>query len=416
MKTYRLIAGIGLAFLLTSSFLPLLKIYTLVGEKEITLIGLYNSLLNYLFYHSKNDILINLLLNNNIILISVIAYSISIALGIASIGYYKLNIFAGTACTLTGLSWMISLDISKFSLIESLEISDAKMILIGYGLYSILLVALVFFTAYFLGGEVVKRKQFTAHISKIDSELKNLNDKVGRIGNNLMNFQENYNRINAGLKDLREDLDKLTFSLLRGKVESAYTVEDKLVIEIRNIGSLPIGWVEVLDIEPRPRNANLPSEKIRLQTEIVPGELQKFSYALKDIYGKVLIFDPIQNYTVKILVGWTDSEISQEIVFKVFGGHLRAEVESVYASGSDLILNIKNVGLLPITEEKILSITPFPGIFANPNQNQLINSGEVKTLKFSLVDGTFVSGLLYTISLELSDGINTFALKFSFVP
>jgi len=37
MKTYRLIAGIGLAFLLTSSFLPLLKIYTLVGEKEITL-------------------------------------------------------------------------------------------------------------------------------------------------------------------------------------------------------------------------------------------------------------------------------------------------------------------------------------------------------------------------------------------
>jgi len=416
MKTYKLIAGIGLAFLLTSSFLPLLKIYTLVGEKEITLIGLYNSLLNYLFYHSKNDILINLLLNNNIILISVIAYSISIALGIASIGYYKLNIFAGTACTLTGLSLMISLDISKFSLIESLEISDAKMILIGYGLYSILLVALVFFTAYFLGGEVVKRKQFTAQISKIDSELKNLNDKVGRIGNNLMNFQENYNRINAGLKDLREDLDKLTFSLLRGKVESAYTVEDKLVIEIRNIGSLPIGWVEVLDIEPRPRNANLPSEKIRLQTEIVPGELLKFSYALKDIYGKVLIFDPIQNYTVKILVGWTDSEISQEIVFKVFGGHLRAEVESVYASGSDLILNIKNVGLLPITQEKILSITPFPGIFANPNQNQLINSGEVKTLKFSLVDGTFVSGLLYTISLELSDGINTFALKFSFVP
>jgi len=416
MKTYRLIAGIGLAFLLTSSFLPLLKIYTLVGEKEITFFGLYNSLLNYLFYHSKNDILINLLLNNNIILISVIAYSISIALGIASIGYYKLNIFAGTACTLTGLSWMISLDTSKFSLIESLEISDAKMILIGYGLYSILLVALVFFTAYFLGGEVVKRKQFTAQISKIDSELKNLNDKVGRIGNNLMNFQENYNRINAALKDLREDLDKLTFSLLRGKVEGAYTVEDKLVIEIRNIGSLPIGWVEVLDIEPRPRNANLPSEKIRLQTEIVLGELQKFSYALKDIYGKVLIFDPIQNYTAKILVGWTDSEISQEIVFKVFGGHLRAEVESVYASGSDLILNIKNVGLLPIREEKILSITPFPGIFANPNQNQLINSGEVKTLKFSLVDGTFVSGLLYTISLELSDGINTFALKFSFVP
>jgi len=239
---------------------------------------------------------------------------------------------------------------------------------------------------------------------------------VEKVGYNLMNFQENYNRLNKGLKDLREDLDKLTSSLLRGKVESAYTVEDRLIIEIRNVGSLPIGWIKVLDIEPRPRNANLPSEKIKLQIEIVPGELQKFSYTLRDIYGKVLTFDPIQNYTVKILVGWTESEISQEIVFKVFGGHLRAEVESVYASGSDLILNIKNVGLLPITQEKILSITPFPGIFANPNQNQLINSGEVKSLKFSLVDGTFVSGLLYTISLELSDGINAFALKFSFVP
>jgi len=144
MKTYRVIAAIGLAFLLTSLFLPLLKIYTLVGEKEITIFELYNSLVNYLFYHSKNDILLNLLLNNNIILISVIAYSISIALGIASIGYHKLNLFAGTACTLTGSFWMISLDISKFSLIESLEVSDPKMILIGYGLYSILLVAIFF--------------------------------------------------------------------------------------------------------------------------------------------------------------------------------------------------------------------------------------------------------------------------------
>lgn len=416
MKTYRIIASIGLASLLISLFLPLLKIYTMGGEKEITLFGLYSTLVNYLFYQLKNDILLNFLLNNNIILISIVAYSISLALGIASVGYHKINIFAGTACTITGLSWMISIDISKFSLIENLEILDAKMISIGYGLYSVLLIAIVFFTAFFLGEGVVKRRQFTAHISKIDSELKSLNDKVGRIANNLMNFQENYNRLNMVLKDLREDLDKLTFSLVRGKVESAYTVEDKLIVEIRNIGSLPIGWIEVLDIEPRPRGANLPSEKIKLQTEIAPGELQRFSYALKDIYGKVLTFDPIQNYTVKILVGWTQSEVSQEMVFKVFGGHLRAEVESVYASGADLILNIKNVGLLPITQEKILSITPFPGLFANPNQNQLINSGEVKSLKFSLVDGTFVPGLLYTINLELSDGINTFALKFSFVP
>ncbi|MBC7092263.1 MAG: hypothetical protein H5T50_10225 [Nitrososphaeria archaeon] len=416
MKTYRVIAGTGLASLLISLFLPLLKIYTLESESEITLFGLYNALFKYLFYHSKNDILLNFLLDNNIIIISILAYSISLVLGIASVAYHKLNIFAGTACTLTGLSWIVSFDISKFSLIKSLEISDANMISIGYGLYGILLVAIVFFTAYFLGGNVVKHKQFNAHMSKINSELKSLNDKVGRISNSLMNFEENYNRLNMALNDLKEDLDKLAFSLVRGKVESAYTVEDKLIVEIRNMGSLPIGWIEVLDIEPRPRGANLPSEKIKLQTEIAPGELQKFSYALKDIYGKVLTFDPIQNYTVKVLVGWTGSEISQEMVFKVFGGHLRAEVESVYATGSDLILNIKNVGLLPITQEKILSISPFPGMFANPNQNQIINSGEVKSLKFSLVDGTFVSGLLYTINLELSDGINTFALKFSFVP
>lgn len=417
MKTFKIISIVGLILLIVSSFLPWIILHTLKGEeKNVTLFGLYNALINYLVFGSSKEVLFDFVAHNQLILLSIILYSVSVVLAISSIVFHKLNLYTGACCSITGLSWMISLDLSKFSLLESMNISELSIISIGYGLYTVLLVGTVFFIAFFLEERVVKRPQFNAQISKLDSEIKKLDDRIGRLSNNVASFQESLNRQNTLLKGVTEEYERLYSSLMNCRVENPYTIDDKLILELRNTGALPISWIEILDIEPRPKNANLPSEKIKLSVEIKPGESEKINYQLKDIYGKTLIFDPLQSYTTKIFVGGFDPGIGQEILFKVYGGHLRAEVESVHASGSDLILNLKNVGLLPITQEKILSITPYPGMFANPNQTLLINNGESKTLKFSLIDGNFVPGLLYTVGLELSDGINTFTLRFSFVP
>ncbi|MCX8189111.1 MAG: hypothetical protein N3F64_05320 [Nitrososphaeria archaeon] len=417
MKTYKIISTLGVILLIVSSFLPWITLHTLKGEvKNFNMIEFYNTLFNYLLKGPSQQILFTLMSNNQLILLSIILYTVSVALALASIAFHKLNLYTGTFCSITGLSWIISIDYNKFSLFETMNLSETSIITIGYGLYSLLLVGIIFFTAFFLEERIVKRPQFNAQISKLDSQIKKLDEKIGYLGNNITSLQESLNRQNILLKMVNEQYEKLYSSLISCRIENPYTVDDKLILEVRNIGALPISWIEIVDIDPRPRNANLPSEKMKFTVEIKSGDSEKFTYQLKDIYGKALIFDPLQTYTAKVLVGGFDPVIGQEVIFKVYGGHLRAEVESVYASGSDLILNLKNVGLLPITQQKILSITPYPGMFANPNQNQIINSGETKALKFSLIDGNFVPGLLYTVGLELSDGINTFTLRFSFVP
>ncbi|MEM3872640.1 MAG: hypothetical protein QXE05_08790 [Nitrososphaeria archaeon] len=417
MKTYKIISTLGIVLLIISSFLPWITLHTLNGEvKNLNMIEFYNTLFNYLLKGSSQQALFTLISSNQFILLSIILYTVSVILAIASLAFHKLNLYTGTFCSITGLSWIISIDYNKFPLFQIMNVSETSIITIGYGLYSVLLVGIVFFTAFFLEERIVKRPQFNAQISKLDSQIKKLDDKIVHISNNITSLQESLNRQNTLLKMMNEEYEKLYSSLISCRIENPYTIDDKMILEVRNTGALPISWIEVVDVDPRPRNANLPSEKIKFSAEIKPGDSEKFTFQLKDIYGKALIFDPLQTYTAKVLVGGFDPGIGQEVIFKVYGGHLRAEVESVYASGSDLILNLKNVGLLPITQEKILSITPYPGMFANPNQNLIINSGESKTLKFSLIDGNFVPGLLYTVGLELSDGINTFTLKFSFVP
>jgi len=417
MKAYRVIAGIGVILLLTSLVLPWVTLYRQGGgEESLRLIDLYNALFNYLLNRPNSSTLIDFIFSNQLILVSIILYSTSIILALASIGYHKLNLYTGVLCSTSSLLWIVSIDLSKFSLLESLNISETSLASIGYGLYAAILISLIFFTAFFLDERVVKRSQFNLRISKLEAGIKSLDDKIGRLSANVTDVREAVDRQSATLKEMAEEYERLYSSLIRCKVENSYTIDDKLIMELRNIGSLPISWIQIIDVDPRPRNANLPSEKIKLQSEVASGESTKITFSLRDIYGKAIIFDTLQNYTVKIFVGGYDPEISHEVVFKVYGGHLRAEVESVYAEGGELILNIKNVGLLPITQERIVSITPYPGMFSVPSQSQLINSGETKTIKFSLVDGTFVPGLLYTVGLELSDGINTFTLRFSFVP
>lgn len=416
MKTYKIISVLGLVIIVISSFLPWITLYTFKGEvKNVNLIELYNALFNFLKGSSEQP-LSNLISSNQMILLPIIFYTVLVALALASVAYHKLNLYTGTFCSITGLSWIMSIDFNKFSFLENMNISGTSIISIGYGLYSVLLVGIIFFTAFFLEERIVKRPQFNAQISKLDSQIKKLDEKMTHLSNNITSLQESLNRQNTLLKMVNEEYEKLYSSLINCRIENPYTVDDKLILEVRNIGALPISWIEIVDIDPRPRNASLSSEKIKFPARIKPGDSEKFTYQLKDIYGKVLIFDPLQTYTARVLVGSFDPGIGQEVIFKVYGGHLRAKVESVYASGSDLIFNLKNVGLLPITQQKILSITPYPGMFANPNQNQIINSGETKTFKLSLIDGNFVPGLLYNVSLELSDGINTFTLRFSFVP
>ncbi|MCX8012121.1 MAG: hypothetical protein N3A64_03080, partial [Desulfobacterota bacterium] len=48
----------------------------------------------------------------------------------------------------------------------TMNLSETSIITIGYGLYSLLLVGIIFFTAFFLEERIVKRPQFNAQISK----------------------------------------------------------------------------------------------------------------------------------------------------------------------------------------------------------------------------------------------------------
>ena len=435
MKPYSIVAGLGLLVLVLASPMPWLSISLFSApssdQYDLMLADMFGIILNVprtvpstdmgLFFNA----LIQILITMRTMIAATFLYSASIILGTLSIAYKKVSLFAGVFSIMTGLLWTLGVDLLRSTLMSEARKQDSmfqpllqkgisSIIMIGYGVFVIFLVGVIFFIAYFLEDRVLKTSQITASFAGIREEVKASRDKANRLIANIDTIQETNLKLSKDYNELRKEHDGIVSILLRSRVENAYTTGDRLFADIRNTGSLPISWIEVMDIEPRPKGANLPSEQIQLLGGINPGAAIKFTYDLKDIYGKPIVFDPSETYTIKFTVGWAQAQQTFDFSCKVTGSgsQFRAEIDGEYTTGNNLILNIKNIGLSKITQEKITSITPPPGGSAPPAQNVTINPGETKTLWFTWVNGAFIPNVSYTVGLEISDGTNSYSLAF----
>jgi len=435
MKTFQLLAGFGLILLILTTPIPWLTLnfFSSSSNESFNLIlaDMYILMLKVsklvpetdtgLFYKAITQMLPTMIT----LIAATFLYSLSIVLGTLSIAFRRVSIWAGLSSFLTGFLWIIGVETLKANLIEEAVKPDgifeslftkgiSSVITVGYGAYVVVLVGVIFFIAFFLDRYGSEDKVLKSSLREIKDGLKATQDKCNRLSAGIQMIQETNLKLAKDYNELRKEHDGIISILLKCRVENAYTLGDRLFADIRNIGSLPINWVEVMDIEPRPKGANLPSEQIQLLGGINPGQAVKFTYDLKDIYGKPIVFDPVTTYTIKFTVGWNQVTQTYDTTFKVTGSgsQFRAEIDGEYTTGNNLILNVKNVGVSKITSEKITSITPSPGGVPPPVQTVVINPGETKTLWFTWVNGEFVSGISYTVGLELSDGTNSYSLSF----
>jgi len=435
MKPFSILAGLGLLVLVLAAPMPWLSISLFStpssDQYNLMLADMFSIILNVSRSVPTTDmgLFFNTIIQILVIMRTMIAatflYSASIILGTLSIAYRKVSLFAGVFSIMTGLLWIFGVDSLRSELISEagkqggtlqplFQKGISSIIMIGYGVFVMFLVGVVFFIAYFLEDRVLKSSQLTASFANIREEVKTSRDKYNRIAANIDGIKEANLKLSKDYNELRKEHDGIISILLKCRVENAYTTGDRLFADIRNTGSLPISWVEVMDIELRPKGANLPSEQIQLLGGINPGAAIKFMYDLKDIYGKPIVFDPSETYTIKLTVGWAQAQYTFDFSCKVTGSgsQFRAEIDGEYTTGNNLILNIKNIGLSKITQEKITSINPPPGGAAPPSQNVVINPRETKTLWFTWANGAFIPDMSYTVGLELSDGTNSYSLSF----
>lgn len=434
MKSFSLMAGLGLLVLVFAVPMPWLTVSlfsaTSSDQYNLMLADMFSIILNVSTSIPSTDLssffsaLIQVLVVMRTMLAATFLYSTSIILGTLSIAYRKVSLFAGVFSFMTGILWILGVDSLRSELISEtgkqgsmfqplFQSGISSIIMIGYGVFVIFLVGVIFFIAYFLEDRVLKSSQLTASFYGIRQDVKTSRDKVNRLTANIDAIQEANLNLKKDYNELRKEHDGIISILLRGRVENAYTTGDRLFTDIRNTGSLPINWIEVMDIEPRPKGANLPSAQIQLLGGINPGSAIKFTYDLKDIYNKPIVFDPSETYTIKFTVGWGQAEQTYDFSCKVTGSEsqFRAEINGEYTTGNNLILNIKNIGLSKITQEKVTSITPPPGGSTPPLQNVTINPGETKTLWFTWANGAFIPGVSYSVGLEINDGTNSYSLS-----
>jgi hypothetical protein len=435
MKTFSIVAGLGLLMLILASPMPWLSI-SLFGtstndQYNLMLANIFSIILNNSssFPSTNMGILLNTLIQILLMMRTMIAaaflYSASIILGTLSIAYRKISLFAGVFSIMTGLLWILGVDSLRSELVSEagnqsgslqplVEKGVFSVVMIGYGVFVVILVGIIFFIAYFLEDRVLKSSQLTSSFAGINAEVKASRDKYNKLITNVDSIKENNLKLSKDYSEMRKEHDGIISILLKCRVENAYVISDRLYTDVRNTGSLPISWIEVLDIEPRPKGANLPSGQIQLLGGINPGAAVKFSYDLKDIYGKTITFDPSETYNIKLSVGWAQTQQSYDFSCKVTGSgsQFRAEIDGEYTTGNNLILNLKNIGFSKITQEKITSIIPSPGGSNPPMQGTVINPGETKTLWFTWINGAFIPNVSYTLGLELSDGTNTYSLSF----
>lgn len=428
MKSSQALAALGLLVLILASPMPWLTISFLKPQSSeefnLILFDMYNIMFKGTKAFPNTDAgsffgaVVGMISNMKIMIVIAFLYSASIVIGTLSIVYRTMSLLAGATSMLTGIIWVLGVDLfrSAFMLEASKEggmfeqiagKGVASIIMVGYGVYVIILVGVIFFLAFFLEGRVLKSSQLTASFREIRSELKNVTERNSRLNAMIQSLEEKGLKLTKELNDLRKEHDGVVATMLRCRVENSYTVGDRLYATIRNTGSLPITWIEITDIDPRPKGANLPSGQIQLMGGIAPGGAIKFSYNLVDIYNKPIIFDPLQTYNVQMTAGWGQAQQVFDLSFKLVGGsQFRAEIEGEYTTGNSLVMNIRNVGYYKITQERVTSISPSPGGPAPAPQKVVINPGETKTLWFTWTEGTFIQGVSYTVSVELSDGTN----------
>ncbi|MGD0329080.1 MAG: hypothetical protein ABSB40_01385 [Nitrososphaeria archaeon] len=442
MKTFSIVAGLGLLVLILASPMPWLSISlfststslpstTTNDQYNLMLADIFKIIINtsYSFPTTNMGIFLNTLIQILLMMRTMIAatllYFASIILGTLSIAYRKISLFAGVFSIMTGLLWILGVDSVRSELVSEagsqsgslqplIEKGVFAIVMIGYGVFVVILVGIIFFIAYFLEDRVLKSSQLTTYFTGINSEVKASREKYNKLTTNIDSIKENYLKLSKDYSEIRKEHEGIISILLKCRVENAYVIGDRLYTDVRNTGSLPINWIELVDIEPRPKGTNLPSGQIQLLGGINPGAAVKFSYDLKDIYGKSITFDPYETYNIKLSVGWAQTQQAYDLSCKVTGSgsQFRAEIDGGYTTGNNLILNIKNNGFSKITQEKITSIAPSPGGSNPPAQSTIINPGETKTLWFTCANGAFVPNVTYTLGLELSDGTNTYSLSF----
>ena len=434
MKPFSILAGLGLLVLVLASPMPWLSISLFStptsDQHNLMLSDMFRIILNIPTSFPATDmglflnVLIQILLMMKTMIAATFLYSASIILGTLSIAYRKVSLFAGVFSIMTGLLWILGIDSLRSELISEagrqgrmlqplVDKGIFAVIMVGYGVFVVILVGVIFFIAYFLEDRVLKSSQLTASLAGIREEVRASQDKYNRITAGIDAIRESNLKLSKEYNEIRKEHDGIISILLKCRVENAYTTGDRLSTDIRNTGSLPISWIEVIDIEQRPKGANLPSGQIQLLGGINPGAAIKFTYDLKDIYGKPLVFDPSGTYTIKLSVGWAQTQQTFDFSCKVTGSgsQFRAEIDGEYTTGNNLILNIKNIGFSKITQEKITSIIPLPGGSAPSPQNVIINPAETKTLWFTWANGAFIPSVSYTVGLELSDGTNSYSLS-----
>jgi hypothetical protein len=247
----------------------------------------------------------------------------------------------------------------------------------------------------------------------MEDRIRKLQEKSGRLEGTTSNLNGQIAKIFTDVRDLRREHDELIQTFLKARVEKAYTTGDRIIANIRNTGYLPIKWLEVTDIDPRPKNISLPSDQIILPGVINPGEEMIFSYEPKDSSGKAVTIQ-VQS-VAKLAVGWEKMLEPYMATFTVVRSEsqLQAEIEGVHATGNSLIVNMKNTGTRRITRESIVSILPHPGGTVQTEQSVFLDPGETKTLVFTWIEGNFMMGTVYMVVMQVTDEINSISIPFS---
>lgn len=362
-----------------------------------------------------------------VIVISSFLFLITISFGVMSLFSRKFSLISSLLCFLTAILWIIGVDYLRGMIIQgtgtkSLALTPfpsdvASVISVGLGTFVVFFTGAIFLGSFLLEERAVQTQELSselkAGLSEIEDQVRKVQEKSSRLDGTTSNLNGQFAKIFTDVKDLRREHDELVQALLRARVEKAYTTGDRIIANIRNTGYLPIKWLEVTDIDPRPKNISMPSDQIILPGVINPGEEMIFTYEPKDITGKPVTIQ-VQS-TAKLAVGWEKVLEPYMATFTVIRSEsqLQAEIEGARATGNSLIVNMKNTGTKKITRESIVSILPHPGGTVQTEQSVHIDPGETKTLIFTWIEGDFMIDTTYMAVMQVTDEINTVSLPFS---
>lgn len=165
MKYFRLVAGVGLLIVVLALVMPWLTI-TFLGQFNITLADIYrfiSSGQSTAPSDSPQSSITESMAGVIGILITILAYPISIVLGTASLATRKATPFAGIAGIISGVSWILGVESLKAVMVREasqaggfggmMAATISSIVTIGYGTYIAIIGGIVIFIAYFITSE-----------------------------------------------------------------------------------------------------------------------------------------------------------------------------------------------------------------------------------------------------------------------